>query len=148
MFSMNIFRKFTLKSLIFSLLIGLNIVLFMGIFMASGSYHEYSDQHHYHVNRGLVSSWVGMSAIDKPVPFPLVRAPFLRKESYPIDKIIDLSIFTKYIIFIASPIFLFLMIMGITYNKSNDDFETAFTILIIPFVISAILLYFFWLPTV
>lgn len=141
---MNIFRKFVLKSLIFSLLIALNVVLFMGVFTASDSYYEYSDQYHYHVNRGLVASWAGVSAIDKPVPFPLVRAPFLRNENIPVDKIIDLSIFSKYLILIASPFLFFLMIMGISYDKENEDFERAFTIFIAPFFISAIILYSFF----
>jgi len=124
-----------------------NVMLFFGIFWTGTLRNEFSTRYHYYMNRGGFTTWAGASAVDKPVPFPLVKAPFLQKEGSKAVKIIDLSVFGKYVFLFSIFPFLTLTLFG-QYAKQNKIFGNVIIFLIVVQIFITFYLYFEWFPRI
>jgi hypothetical protein len=143
--------KNSLKSLILSLLFSLVLIFFFGVFMNGPMRVEYSQEHHFMINRGYPQAWAGVTALDKPLEFPLVKAPFLVKQVGVQDdlvtKIIDLKLLAKYVFWVTlffSP-FIFIFFKFLEKNSKEKD---VFIFLTTLFLILFFLIYFLVFPRV
>jgi len=145
------------KTCILSFQIAFILCFFLGIFWnLEGNPHSiktqvYNQNHRYYINRGLPIPWAGISASDKSVGFPIVKAPFITKtlseDGSRWNKVINLKVFIPLFsfLFLISYITLFLFnkILGKNF-KAFGIFTLAASIL---FLVS-IFTYFFWFPRI
>lgn len=145
------FKKiFNFKASILAFEISFIFLFFIGIFWNPPIITERFDQRHQlYVNRGYPKAWAGISAIDKDVEFPIIRAPLITSrepfEGKEFNKIIDLTIFLP--LFITT--FLIVYIFTFFFGKASDENKSLNIILIPIYLImflACIFVYFFWFP--
>ena len=123
---------------------------FMGVFWNPPiTVEKYDQKHQYYINRGYPKAWAGVSASDKDVEFPIIRAPFIISrepfEGKEFNKIIDLRIFLPLFITVFLVVYMFAFFFG----KASDENRSLNVILIPIYLIlflACIFFYFFWFP--
>ena len=143
-------KIFNLKAAILAFEISFILCFFISIFFNSSITIEKFDQkYHYYVNRGYPKAWAGVSALNKDVEFPIVKAPFITsRESFEgkeFNKIIDLRIFLP--LFIS--VFLVVYPFAFFFGKASDENRSLNIILVPTYLIlflGCIFVYFFWFP--
>ncbi len=128
------------------------ICFFIGIFWNPPITTQVYDQNHrFYINRGYPVAWAGVSAINKTVDFPFVKAPFitqsLSEDNSQWIKVIDLRVFVP--LFVA--VFAVSYIFAFPFAKASEE-NKGFNIILIPAYILLVLLciffYFFWFPRI
>src|SRR3989338_9957788 len=108
-----------------------------------------SAQRHFYINRGYPIAWAGVSAINKNVEFPLVKAPFivskLSIDGSKWSKIIDLKVFIP--TFMAMLVIFYRLLLPIT-KKINAIRHSFFLLAPIYLILLAAckFVYFSWFP--
>ncbi len=146
--------------LILSLLLGVNVLLFFGIFANSPMITEYDTEYHYIINRGYWKPWSGWSASDNSVPSHLTQLPFLER-GVGIDsrEQVVKVVYTKRVLtylaqgFILNALALSLLVHLLIKKLKKDGRSTrqvgSFLIAVCIFqVILTPILYFLWLPRI
>lgn len=145
-------RLLNFKATLLALEIAFIFCFFVGIFWNPPITTELFDSHHrFYINRGYPTAWAGVSAIDKTVKFPIIKAPFLVREIWEDRskwaKIIDLRIFIPLflITFLISYLPSFIIVKAVEENKSLN-----FILIPLYFVLflACIFLYVFWFPRI
>lgn len=143
---------FNFKALLLALEIALAICFFSGIFWNPPITEEVFDSNHrYYLNRGYPKAWAGVSAIDKTVEFPIMKAPFLIRElgedGSKWTKIIDLRIFLPLLLIV----FLVAYLPSFLIAKASEE-NKSLNFILIPsyfiFLLACIFFYFFWFPRI
>lgn len=134
-------KYYRFPSVVYSVGIATNIVLLFSVFTNSPVITVQNDKYHYMIDRGLPSPWAGYSALDKPVPFPIVKMPMLVRSvgnRQKAIKVVNVYLFAKYVatmMLITYPIS-YVLFRTIEENKKLKVFGNVFTlVLIILFVI-------------
>ncbi len=108
---------------------------------------KYDNNYYFYINRGYPTPWSGVSAINKELEFPIIKAPFLVTYYSNYVKIINLKVFIPLFIktMLISYIFSFFFIKAIEGKKYIKFI--LIPIYFILFVVS-IFTYFIWFPRV
>lgn len=145
-------KIWNIKAAILAFEIAFFFCFFLGIFVNSGKesswIERYEGQYHYYINRGYPIPWAGISASDKRVDLPVVKAPFVTYSRAKIYKIIDLSIFLPF--FVVSFLF-FYCLPSYIFARATDENKKLMPFLYgcyAFFFILGIFVYYFLFPRV
>lgn len=139
-------KLLNLKTTLLALEITFIFCFFIGMFWNPPVTTKLYDQnHHFYINRGYPVAWAGVSAADKTVEFPIVKASFLTMklpDGSKWTKIIDLRIFFPLFItvFLISYILSFFFVKA---SKKNKNLNIILIPISLTLLLECIFFYFF-----